>query len=147
MRLGRMPQRCMTSPAMTKNGMASSGNESIPENISVGSTAIGTTPDSQMKASPPSPRQNATGTPSTMVTAKTATSTRISMGSQIVDPARRHVGAVPQRDDSTQERDPDHRVPRQLLGEDERGAEPVAEDDLHHDGQEHRADPDEGQRL
>src|SRR5438034_8808303 len=85
MRLGRMPQRCMTSPAMTKNGMASSGNESIPENISVGSTAIGTTPDSQMKASPPSPRQNATGTPSTMVTAKTATSTRISMGSQIFD--------------------------------------------------------------
>src|SRR5438093_7556927 len=232
MRLGRMPQRCMTSPAMTKNGMASSGNESIPENISVGSTAIGTTPDSQMKASPPSPRQNATGTPSTMVTAKTATSTRISMGSQIfdrqvaalgfdqaeapsdddqrhqhgadgngevepedrhvqrgrelvplvrqrlearpregqeeeqregvrdergdladrrtepiADPARRHVGAVPQRDDSTQERDPDHRVPRQLLGEDERGAEPAAEDDLHHDGQEHRADPDEGQRL
>src|SRR5204862_411511 len=85
MSLGRMPQRCMTSPAMTKNGMASSGNESIPENISVGSTAIGTTPDSQMKASPPSPRQNATGTPSTMVTAKTATSTRISMGSQIFD--------------------------------------------------------------
>src|SRR5438876_6762872 len=85
MRLGRMPQRCMTSPAMTKNGMASSGNESIPENISVGSTAIGTTPDSQMNASPPSPRQNATGTPSTIVTAKTATSTRISIGSQIFD--------------------------------------------------------------
>src|SRR5690242_7230435 len=80
-----MPQRCITSPAMTKNGMASSGNESIPENISVGSTAIGTTPDSQMNASPPSPRQNATGTPSTIVTANTATSARISMGSQIFD--------------------------------------------------------------
>src|SRR6266403_755595 len=212
MRLGRMPQRCMTSPAMTKNGMASSGNESIPENISVGSTAIGTTPDSQMNASPPS----------TMVTAKTATSARISTGSQIFDgqvaalrldqadapsdddqrhqhgadgngevepedrhvqrgrelvplvrerldarpcerqeeeqregvrdeggdlgdrgtepiaeAARGHVGAVSQRNDSAQERDPDHRVPRQLLGEDERGAEPVAEDDLHHDGQRH----------
>src|SRR6267142_3488535 len=85
MRLGRMPQRCMTSPAMTKNGMASSGNESIPENISVGSTAIGTTPDSQMNASPPSPRQNATGTPSTIVTANTATSARISMGSEVFD--------------------------------------------------------------
>src|SRR5207237_2279332 len=85
MSLGRMPQRCMTSPAMTKNGMASRGNESIPENISVGSTAIGTTPDSQMNARPPSPRQNATGTPSTIVTANTATSTRISMGSQIFD--------------------------------------------------------------
>src|SRR5256885_10200823 len=85
MRLGRIPQRCMTSPAMTKNGMASSGNESIPENISVGSTAIGTTPDSETNASPPSPRQNATGTPSTMVTAKTATSTRISTGSQVFD--------------------------------------------------------------
>src|SRR2546428_4620311 len=232
MSLGRMPQRCMTSPAMTKNGMASSGNESIPENISVGSTEIGTTPDSQMNASPPSPRQNATGTPSTMVTAKTATSTRISMCSQvfdgqvaalaldqaqapsdddqrhqhgadgngeiepedrhvqrgrelvplvrqrlearprerqqeeqregvrdeggdladrrtepIADATRGHVGAVPQRDNAAQERDPDHRVPRQLLGEDERGAEPAAQDDLHHDGQEHRADPDEGQRL
>src|SRR5881628_824372 len=91
MSLGRMPQRCMTSPAMTKNGMASSGNESIPENISVGSTAIGTTPDSQMNASPPSPRQNATGTPSTIVTANTATSARISMGSEVFDrqvPAR-----------------------------------------------------------
>src|SRR5438874_7782990 len=85
MSLGRMPQRCMTSPAMTKNGMASSGNESIPENISVGSTAIGTTPDNKMNASPPSPRQKATGTPSTIVTAKTATSTRISMGPQIFD--------------------------------------------------------------
>src|SRR5213593_1963116 len=92
MRLGRMPQRCMTSPAMTKNGMASSGNESIPENISVGSTAMGTTPDSQMNASPPSPRQNATGTPSTIVTAKTATSARISMGSQVLD--RQQVAAL-----------------------------------------------------
>src|SRR5437667_11357795 len=167
-----------------------------------------------MKASPPSPRQNATGTPSTMVTAKTATSTRISMGSQIfdrqvaalgfdqaeapsdddrrhqhgadghsevepedrhvqrgrelvplvrqrlearpregqeeeqreavrdergdladrrtepiADPARRHVGAVPQRDDSTQKREPDNREPPQLRGEDERAAETQTDDD------------------
>src|SRR5882724_1553226 len=212
MSLGRMPQRCMTSPAMTKNGTASSGNESIPENMSVGSTAMGTTPDSQMKASPPRPRQNATGTPSTMVTANTATTARIStrlevfhrqiaglgldeaeaapdddqghqqgahrdgeiepedrdaqrggvlvplvgqrlearpgqrqeeeqrqaVGGEGRDPAHRrtepvaeatgrHVGAVPQRDDPAQEGDPDHRVAGQLLGEDERGAEPVAE--------------------
>src|SRR5258708_4694008 len=85
MRFGRMPQRCMTSPAMTKKGMASRGNEPIPENISGGSTAIGTTPDSQMNASPPSPRQNATGTPSSIVTANTATSARISMGSEVFD--------------------------------------------------------------
>src|SRR5205823_4701979 len=58
-----------------------------------------------------------------------------------------HVGTYTQRNDSAQERDPDHRVARQLLGEDERGAEPVAEDDLHYDGQRHHADPDEGQRL
>src|SRR5256885_15236825 len=84
MRLGRMPQRCMTSPAMTKNGMASSGNESIPENIRVGSTAIGTTPDSQMNATPPSPRQNATGRPGTIVTANTATGARVSRGLEVV---------------------------------------------------------------
>src|SRR5258708_9623864 len=85
MRFGRMPQRCMTSPAMTKSGRASSGNESTPENISVGSAAIGTTPDSKMNASPPSPRQNATGTRSSIVTANTATSARISMGSEVFD--------------------------------------------------------------
>jgi len=59
----------------------------------------------------------------------------------IADAPVANVGAVPQRDDSAQEGDPDHRVPRQLLGEDERGAEPVAEDDLHHDGQGHHVIP------
>src|SRR5438067_12735028 len=109
-----MPQRCMTSPAMTKNGMASSGNESIPENISVGSTAIGTTPDSQMNASPPSPRQNATGTPSTMVTAKTETSTRLSTGSQVFDGEVAGLGL----DHAEAPSDDDH---RQLHGPDGNG--------------------------
>src|SRR5205814_1614843 len=136
MSLGRMPQRCMTSPAMTKNGMASSGNESIPENISVGSTAIGTTPDSQMNASPPSPRQNATGTPSTMVTAKTATSARISTGSQILDG---QVAAL-RLDQAEAPSDDDQRHQHGADGNSE-----VEPEDRH--VQRHHADPDEGQHL
>ena len=65
---------------MMKNGMASSGKESMPPNISVGSTAMGTVPDSTMKARPPSPRQNAMGTPSVMVSAKTTTRRRSARG-------------------------------------------------------------------
>ena len=57
---------------MMKNGMASNGNESIPPNMSVGRTAIGIVPDSTMNVRPPSPRQNAMGTPSVIVKAKTA---------------------------------------------------------------------------
>src|SRR5262245_50688962 len=68
----------MRSPAMMKNGMASSGKESMPPNISVGSTAMGTVPDSTMNARPPSPRQKAMGTPSVMVSAKTMTRSQIS---------------------------------------------------------------------
>src|SRR5882672_2089009 len=70
--LGKTPHRCMRSPAMMKNGMASNGNESMPPNMSVGRTAIGIVPDSTMNVRPPSPRQNAMGTPSVIVKAKTA---------------------------------------------------------------------------
>ena len=83
MSLGSTPQRCITSPAITKKGMARSGNESMPENIRVGRTAMGTTPDSTMNARPPSPRQKAIGTPRNMVSANTATSTPMSIGDQI----------------------------------------------------------------
>src|SRR5499426_636738 len=83
MSFGRTPQRCMRSPAMMKNGMASSGNESIPPNMSVGSTAIGTVPDRTMKLRPASPRQKAMGTPSVIVSANTTMSSAISTRSQL----------------------------------------------------------------
>src|SRR5713226_3186006 len=67
---------------MMKNGMASNGKESIPLNMSVGSTAIGTVPDSTMKVRPPSPRQNAMGTPSVMVSANTTMRRAISTRSR-----------------------------------------------------------------
>src|SRR2546430_1034469 len=86
MSFGRTPQRCMRSPAMMKNGMARSGNESIPPNMSVGSTAIGTVPDRTMKLRPARPRQKAIGTPSVIVSANTTMSSVISTGSQL--PAR-----------------------------------------------------------
>src|SRR4029453_5190101 len=81
--LGSTPLRCMRSPAMMKNGMASSGKESMPPNISVGRTAIGTEPDSTINARPPSPRQKAMGTPSVMVSAKTTMRSAISTPSQL----------------------------------------------------------------
>src|SRR6266481_789403 len=84
MSFGRTPHRCIRSPAMMKNGMARSGNESIPPNMSVGSTAIGTVPDRTMKVRPARPRQKAIGTPS--VSANTTMSSVISTGSQL--PAR-----------------------------------------------------------
>src|SRR6266571_1894379 len=83
MSFGRTPQRCMRSPAMMKNGMARSGNESIPPNMSVGSTAIGTVPDRTMKLRPARPRQKAIGTPSVIVSANTTMSSVISTGSQL----------------------------------------------------------------
>src|SRR2546425_4453683 len=83
MSFGRTPQRCIRSPAMMKNGMARSGKESIPPNIRVGSTAMGTVPDSTMKLRPPSPRQNAMGTPSVIVSANTTIRSAISTRSEL----------------------------------------------------------------
>src|SRR5256884_9499559 len=71
---------------MMKNGTARSGNEAIPPNMSVGSTAIGTVPDRTMKLRPARPRQKAIGTPSVIVSANTTMSSVISTGSQL--PAR-----------------------------------------------------------
>src|SRR5262245_46455632 len=71
MSLGSTPQRCIRSPAMMKNGMASRGNESMPPNMRVGSTAMGTAPERTMKARPPRPRQKAMGTPRIKVSVKT----------------------------------------------------------------------------
>src|SRR6058998_3412035 len=88
MSFGRTPQRCIKSPAMMKNGMARRGNESIPPNMSVGSTAIGTVPDSTMKVRPASPRQKAMGTPSVIVSANTTMSSAISTRSQL------HAGSI-----------------------------------------------------
>src|SRR5882724_8231042 len=219
---GSTPQRCITSPAITKKGMARSGNESMPANIRVGSTAMGTTPDSTMKASPPSPRQRAIGTPRNMVSANTATSTPISIASDLggrlgrgqrlviaeqlghddqghearpdrdgkIEPENRDVdrgqiliqltrerlqagpgereqehqrqevgddgdhppaegpepaseplggdvSALTHQQDRAQERDPDHQVPRQLLGHDQGLPQRVPEDDLRHDHHRH----------
>ncbi len=47
-RRSSMPQRPMRSPAMMKNGIASSGNESIAPNMMVGTTLRLACPDTTM---------------------------------------------------------------------------------------------------